>query len=315
MYGALAGDALGVPVEFSDRAARDARPVTGMQGWGTWNQPPGTWSDDGSLLLCTAEGLLGEFSLPRLGALYVQWMRAGHWGARGEVFDIGGATRSSLSRLAGGSPGEASGETGEGQNGNGSLMRILPVGLRFAHDNPGAICRKAMAVSAITHAHPRSQLACAFYSCVVASLLGGTEPLAAYRAAIADIERVLGQFPRERARFARILDGRVSHLPREEVAASGYVLHTLEAALWCLLRHTDYRSTVLAAVNLGGDTDTTGCVAGGLAGLVYGWDAIPAGWIEALPRRADVEELITRFSATCGAPAMPAATHPPSQPA
>lgn len=173
IFGALVGDALGVPVEFTSRAQRDADPVHEMLGGGTWGQPAGTWSDDGALLLCTTEATIDGLSVSRLGAAYVQWMRQGHWSARGDVFDIGNATAMSLERLADGIPIEEAGATGEDQNGNGALMRVLPIGLRFWRSADDEMCSHAAACSRITHAHRRSQLACGFYCLTIASVLRG----------------------------------------------------------------------------------------------------------------------------------------------
>ncbi len=163
IVGSLVGDALGVPVEFSSRADRDDDPVTSMRGFGTWNQPAGTWSDDGALLLCTIESLIDEDpDEEHAGRLFVRWLREGHWAVRGNAFDVGGATRAALERIARGAPAATAGGGGEGDNGNGSLMRILPVSLRFADAGPDIAASFAMRWSAITHRHPRSQLACAY---------------------------------------------------------------------------------------------------------------------------------------------------------
>jgi len=297
MYGALVGDALGVPVEFCARAERDADPVTGMRAWGTHRQPAGTWSDDGSLLLCTAEGVCDSFSPDRLGTLYVSWMKAGHWASHGRVFDIGGATRSALTRIAHGVASREAGETSESQNGNGSLMRILPVALRFRRSPASQLAEMSMIASAITHAHVRSQLACAFYCSTVTALLRDASPSEAYRLAIDESLPLFENHAQERVLFGRILDGNLQCIDRQEICASGYVLHTLEASLWCLLQYPNIHDVVLAAVNLGDDADTTGCVAGGLAGAAYGFDAIPSEWITVLPRQTELAELVTSFVA------------------
>ena len=133
ILGALVGDALGVPVEFSDREKRDADPVAEMRGFGTWSQLPGTWSDDGALLLCLAEALAAGGGPAAAGALFVRWVEDGHWTARGDVFDVGNTTDHALRRIARGISAELAGPADEHSNGNGSLMRILPVALRFAH--------------------------------------------------------------------------------------------------------------------------------------------------------------------------------------
>jgi ADP-ribosyl-[dinitrogen reductase] hydrolase len=239
----------------------------------------------------------------RLGAAYVQWMRQGHWSARGDVFDIGNATAMSLERLADGIPIEEAGATGEDQNGNGSLMRVLPVGLRFWRYDADEMCSHAAACSRITHAHRRSQLACGFYCLTIASVLRGLAPLDAYALAAGFTGRKMEDYSREKAAFGRLVSGSIHRLPRSEIKSSGYVIHTLEAALWCVLQHHNFSDAVLAAVNLGGDTDTTACVAGGFAGAIYGIDAIPSDWIGILPQPPRLEEMLQRFASACGADA------------
>ena len=133
LWGSLVGDALGVPVEFKDRATVQLDPVRDMREFGTHRQPRGTWSDDSSMLLCTADSLLNhEFSLADMGERFVRWMNEGIWTAHGDVFDMGGTTCTALMRIAKGMPAEQAGGLHEDSNGNGSLMRILPAALRFA---------------------------------------------------------------------------------------------------------------------------------------------------------------------------------------
>jgi ADP-ribosylglycohydrolase len=178
-------------------------------------------------------------------------------------------------------------------------MCILPVGLRFRANDEAELFRHAGDISALTHGHPRAQLACAFYCLFVSLVMTGSSLREAYSDAIRRIAALFTLHREEKLHFARILGGRLDESPVEQVQSSGYVIHTLEASLWCALQHTDFRSAVLAAVNLGGDTDTTGCVTGGLAGAFYGIDAIPAEWLAALPRRAEVDALLERFSHVC----------------
>jgi len=301
VYGALVGDALGVPVEFKGRDDLARNPVAEMRSGGMWGQLAGTWSDDGAMLLCTAEASIGDFSAAHFGRLYVKWMRHAYWSARDDVFDIGGTTHRALSALADGLAIETVGEASEGSNGNGSLMRTLPLALRYAKQERESLIERAMAVSAITHAHPRAKLACALYCVIASELAKGVELGTALSTAAADLSPEWTRFPKERGWFARILDGSLFGLPRNELSSTGYVIDTLESSLWCVFQHKDFASAVLAAVNLGGDTDTTGCVTGGLAGVIYGYRAIPTEWIEALPKCSEIESLLQRFGAACGA--------------
>jgi ADP-ribosylglycohydrolase len=299
LWGAVVGDALGVPVEFQNRAAVQANPVSGMRGFGTYNQPPGTWSDDSSMTLCTMENLLTTgFDAEDMGRRFVQWNVAEKWTPWGRVFDIGATTAEALHRIRRGAVAAQAGRADEMANGNGSLMRMLPVALWFTQSPEEELLDRVHACSAITHGHHRSKMCCGFFALVVRELVTGARPEAAFESALRrflfhyDTPEWNPQF----LNFQRLLDGKLAQLNESDIASSGYVVHTLEAALFCLLTTTSFTDCVLRAVNLGSDTDTTGCVAGGLAGLAYGVSAIPREWIAALARKGDLDCLIHEFA-------------------
>lgn len=309
LLGLAVGDALGVPVEFAGREARRRDPVRDMRAYGTHQQPAGTWSDDTSLTCCLAEtlalpsGLTGAPDLVDFGRRALGWLDEAYWTATGETFDVGNATRAALGRLRRGTPPTQAGPSTEQDNGNGALMRILPL---VAHQtwraeplDLNAAWALTEAVARVTHGHARSTLGCFLYLLVARGLLQGLGPAGAYAQmrqlatpwlATAAIPAVA-----QAVHYQGVLDGRLPVRPESDISASGYVVHTLEAALWCLLRHDSYAATVLAAVNLGLDTDTTGAVAGGLAGLAYGEAGIPAAWLAVLARRPDIEALAARL--------------------
>jgi ADP-ribosylglycohydrolase/O-acetyl-ADP-ribose deacetylase (regulator of RNase III) len=300
LWGAVVGDALGVPVEFKLRGALDEQPVTDLRGYGTYNVPPGTWSDDSSLLLCSLYSLIG----PRLDGAdlaqrFVRFLDRAYMTPAGEVFDVGITTANAIKRMREGVPPEEAGGAEESDNGNGSLMRILPVALRFFRESDARLAEYAHRASALTHRHPRSMLACG-YICVFAKyLLEGDSPRAAYARANAFAQSYysIGNWAFELPHYARVLGNRLSELAREVVPSSGYVVHTLEASLWCLLTTRSYEEAVLRAVNLGGDTDTTACVTGGLAGVHYGVGQVHERWRKALARTDDLEDIFARFVA------------------
>lgn len=295
LYGSLVGDALGVPVEFQSRARRKENPVTSMRAFGTWNQPAGTWSDDGALLLCAVESLAESgFNTQDMGARFVRWLDEGHWAAHGRVFDIGNATRHALNQIAQGTAAEQAGGRSESSNGNGSLMRILPVPLATLSAETEVFCDQIERASAITHGHDRSKMACVLHGLMVRALMQGESPTAAHARAATEFEKRYASHP-EYSHFASALDPSLAALPETAIASSGYVLHTLNASLWCLLTTDTFSDCVLKAVNLGEDTDTTGCVAGGLAGVAYGIEAIPQEWRSTLPRQDDLHQLFERF--------------------
>ncbi|MHB0936339.1 MAG: ADP-ribosylglycohydrolase family protein [Armatimonadota bacterium] len=297
VLGAVAADALGVPVEFSSREERRRDPVTGVRGYGTYHQPPGSWSDDSSMLLCTVEALCGEYDAEALGRLFTAWCFEGACTPWGETFDRGGTTAAALRRVRDGVPAEQAGLDDERSNGNGSLMRILPVALRWAEASEVMLLDRTHCISAITHRHPRSQMACGIYCLIAREMLRGQDAEKAYHAGIAAAKAwyQAEPFVREHRHFERVFSGEIGKLPEEEIHSGGYVIDTLDASLWCLLTTDSYAAAVLQAINLGGDTDTTACVTGGLAGLRYGEEAIPTEWVSALARREMIEHLIDRF--------------------
>jgi len=299
ILGAAVGDALGVPVEFAGRLARDVDPVTDMREFGTHHQPAGTWSDDTSMILATMEGLgkAGSFSPGAAMAEFSLWLKEAKHTPHGKVFDIGNATREAILRFGAGADPLQCGGTSDWSNGNGSLMRILPVALAYAND--AELVEKASQMSALTHAHERSRMSCAFYCLIVSELLHGEGLTKATSFAWNVMDHRWGFTPDERTYFDRWQPEQLFARGEDEVGSSGHVIDTLEAALWVNARHDNYRDTVLHAVNLGDDTDTTGCVAGGLAGLIYGLEDIPEEWREVLAKREEIADIAKRYTEFC----------------
>ncbi|MBK7341732.1 MAG: ADP-ribosylglycohydrolase family protein [Saprospiraceae bacterium] len=304
LFGVAVGDALGVPVEFSDRSILDKNPVTGMQGYGTWNQPPGTWSDDSSLTFCLAEELCRSSPDPdHLGSLFLRWYREAWWTAHDQVFDIGGTTSEALHRLELGIPAISSGPSGERQNGNGALMRMLPLVFSL-NDMADEQARWTVTccMAGITHGHIRSHLACHIYLEMARQIMEGHSLMDAYIRichTIPNFCSTAGIPIEECDHYSRMLDGNLQSVERADIRGSGYVVQSLEAALWCLLTTSSYADAVLIAVNLGEDTDTTAAVCGGLAGLHYGVDSIPTAWRENLAKANQIEELSKRLQHKC----------------
>jgi ADP-ribosylglycohydrolase len=298
LMGLCVGDALGVPVEFTSRAERVKSPVTTMQGYGTWNQPPGTWSDDSSLSFCLAECLCRGYSLDAIANSFWRWYKEAYWTPRGDVFDIGQTTHTAIMRLKQGVVPHQAGGKVENSNGNGSLMRILPMAYCHRNFTLGELLARVHDVSAITHAHARSQMSCGIYISIAVALLEGADPQTAYLQALQDIQTIYSvrEFLLEKPHFGRIFSGEIAKLPVEEINSGGYVIDTLESSLWCLLNSSSYSEAVLKAVNLGGDADTTAAVTGGLAGIYYGVENIPQKWMNQIARRQDIIYLAERFA-------------------
>jgi ADP-ribosylglycohydrolase len=302
LFGIAVGDALGVPVEFKSRQSISKNPVTDMMGYGTYHLPAGTWSDDSSLTFCLAEALTYNFDLQVIGQNFVKWKNENYWTPLGNVFDIGISTHQAISRLAQGEKPELAGGFDENDNGNGSLMRILPL-LFYLLDKPLKkrfdITKK---VSSITHGHLRSVMACFYYLEFAKQILDGKDKFEIYgslQTEMLNLFKTLEINPIEIALFDRLLIGYIDKLDEKEIESSGYVLHTLEASIWCLMTTNNYQEAVLRAVNLGFDTDTTGAVTGGLAALLYGYENIPENWLRQIARFDDIENLVERLSAKC----------------
>lgn len=308
LFGVAVGDALGVPVEFKSREHLKQNPVTDMNGYGTHSQPAGTWSDDSSLTFCLAEMLSKGYDLKLLAKLFVEWYNAEVWTPHGDVFDIGIATSQAMYSLSKGANPTLAGGKSEDSNGNGSLMRILPI-VFYVKDLPiEGRFQIVKDVSSLTHAHIRSILGCFIYIEMALQIIKVKDKLKAFNETINIVNDFLNRnaicSQNEIDKYHRILQnpiGNYNILPiyeyyEAEINSSGYVLHTLEAALWCLFHTDSYQKAVLKAVNLGGDTDTTGAVTGGLAGLLYGYENIPQEWIESLARKNDIEDLCNRLA-------------------
>jgi ADP-ribosylglycohydrolase len=299
ILGVAIGDALGVPVEFSSRSHLAKNPVKDMLGYMCWNQPPGTWSDDTSLTLCLTESLTNGYDLEAIGKTFTKWYQEGYWGAHHKVFDVGGTTRHSLDRIIKGESAYFSGNLFEEDNGNGSLMRTLPLVYFLKNvENSADRYQIIKEVSSITHAHFRSVFACFIYVEFGLLLLNGTEKFQAYKTLKSTINAFSNSrdFNRNETNlFEKILQEDIFQYTNEEIRASGYVLHSLEASLWCFFNTNSYEECVLKAVNLGEDTDTTAAIAGGLAGMYYGVEAIPQKWKTQVARYEDIQQLIHRF--------------------
>lgn len=305
ILGLVVGDALGVPVEFQSREELEQDPVTGMRAYGTHHQPAGTWSDDSSMALCLLESLTHSVSYDDMMARFLRWAEEGYMTAHGDVFDMGIATRQALTKYAKGTPPLKCGGTGTYDNGNGSLMRILPLALYLHRTMGPEFPRKPEAfqiihnASALTHAHPISLIACDIYCSIANELLCGRSSPADIQHGITAAKEMCASLTDTAPyldTFKRVDVDVLRSLPKSEIRGSGYVVHTLEATLWCLLHTDSYRACVLEAVNLGEDTDTVGAVAGGLAGIQYGAADIPEEWLCVLAKRSEIEALCQTFA-------------------
>lgn len=299
LYGLLVGDALGVPHEFHDASEIpdeheiEMEPPKGFRRAHS-GVPIGTWSDDGAQALCLLDSLRRDASLnlADFASQLLAWYETGHMTPDGKVFDVGIQTRRALSALQRGVDASRAGPDGERDNGNGALMRCLPV--IFAASSLDEVVELAMRQGVVTHGHIRSQLCCALYAVVGAGILGGLSAMEAVGRAEEELFRRFADTEHD-DELRQVLGAR-----SEPSRGSGYVVDSLWSAIDCLLTTTDYESCVRRAVMLGNDTDTTACIAGGLAGLVYGDGGIPARWHEALKGKLIVERLLREWSLAQG---------------
>jgi ADP-ribosylglycohydrolase len=298
LLGVAVGDALGVPVEFMSRAHLDENPMTDITGWGTYEQPPGTFSDDTSLTMCLAESMAEGLDIVALGNKMCDWYRKGYWSADGEVFDIGIGTRIALQSILNGTPAVQAGGTGEKDNGNGSLMRIAPLALDPKLQDLSMLWSHVQAVSSITHQHIRSHIACFIWLVYLQEIIAGIEKTQAYQNMREKVNKYFDDHPlpqSERELFFRILQHNIADIDRTVIRSGGYVVETLEAALWTFLNTDTYKSAILTGINLGHDTDTTAAVIGSAAGIYYTEENIPSNWLAALAKKNEIENLAERL--------------------
>jgi ADP-ribosylglycohydrolase len=300
MMGLCVADALGVPVEFNTRERLTENPVVSMRGFGTHNQPIGTWSDDTSMSLCLVDSLSKGLNYEDIMKKFVKWFDEGAYTPYGDAFDIGIATRRALQRYLDGTKPLQCGGTSEYDNGNGSLMRILPILFylqsRFGNDFfvQDEVFSVIHNVSALTHAHKRSLTACGINVSIAAKICEKSDLGIAVEEGISYAMTYYRKHPEFDSEFQyvqRLENKNFASLSIEQVKSSGYVVDTLEAAIWCLLTTSSYKDCVLKAVNLGEDTDSVAAVVGGLAGLHYGYESIPEEWLNAIARRDYIEDL------------------------
>lgn len=270
LLGLAVGDALGTTLEFTKRES--TAPLTDMVGGGPFNLPVGYWTDDTSMALALADSLIAHDGLnPNdLMQRFCAWWRDGEYSPTGECFDIGNATSSALASFERtGDP--IAGSTHTQSAGNGSLMRLAPIAIRGARRDPKAIRDEARLQSSTTHAAPVCLDACEAWAVILrAVILGADIGDAIEQAKSLDYPDPIGS----------IIAGSWQKKSRLEISSSGYVVHSLEAAMWCNSRGANFRDIVLLAANLGDDADTVAAIAGQLAGARFGIDGIPDEWLK-----------------------------------
>lgn len=288
-----------MPVEFKPRSSFKDNKVTDYLEYGTHYQPKGTWSDDSSLSFCLAESFIGGYDLVDISKKFIAWVDTAYWTAHNDVFDCSITTGRAIDDLR-----EIAAtkdfkrlnllifEGDEYKNGNGSLMRIAPLVFYIKDRKIEQQFEIIKEVSSLTHRHIQSAISCLIYLKMMERILLGESK----RLAFANTKKVVNDFLKQKnidleesAKFDRLLVGDIESLPENEIRSSGYVLDSLEASIWCVLNSSNYKEAVLKAVSLGNDTDTTACITGALAGLLYGCENMPKKWLENLVKGEEIE--------------------------
>ncbi|MBP3297354.1 MAG: ADP-ribosylglycohydrolase family protein [Lachnospiraceae bacterium] len=310
MMGLVVGDALGCPVQFMTReeiAERPERLVTGMESGGVYDMPEGTWTDDSSMALAALDSIveLGKVDLEDIMESFVDWYEEGEYTPFGEAFDMGNTCSIAIESYERERDPMTCGGVKESSNGNGSLMRIMPVCLyAYAKKLPTDEAIKVVhEVGGLTHNHMRAKIACGLYYFCVKAILDQKGTL---------MERIQKGLDEGFFFYEKDIRNRVeltyyrrlqnlqefTEVPESKIKSTGYVVDFIEAAIWSLIQKNSFKDALLTAVNLGDDSDTIGAITGGLAALYYGYDCIPEEWLGFIQRRGWIEDLCKKAATT-----------------
>jgi ADP-ribosyl-[dinitrogen reductase] hydrolase len=294
LLGLAAGDALGTTLEF--RCPGSFSKIEDMVGGGPFRLSAGEWTDDTSMALCLAESLTEKRGFDPIDQLerYTRWARHGHLSSNGRVFDVGGTVRDALGRFwttrqpyCGSSDPETAG--------NGSLMRLAPVPLFYARSHHEAIDRSGES-SRTTHGARTAIDACRYMGALIVGAVNGASKEELLTSHYSPVEGYWQQCPLV-DEIDEIAAGSYKHKDPPEIEGTGYVVKSLEAALWAFCQSDSFRNGCLLAVNLGDDADTTGAVFGQLAGAYYGEDSIPQSWRDKLAKKRLIESFADQLFA------------------
>ena len=306
IIGMAVGDALGVPFEFIARSDMKMKPCKGMVGYGAHGQPVGTWSDDTSMALCIIDSLCNGLNYTDMANKFYSWLYQSLWTPYGEVFDNGISTKIAINRWKTGKyiPSECGGIT-EDSNGNGSVMRTLVLVPFLEDKNIYKRYEVISKVSSITHAHWISKFSCLLVCEYALALRKGLDKDDAFTAAVESLV-IIKEFEKEYGddvtdeNYQKVFGNLISKIENDSVEnedfrGSGYARDTALTSIWCIMTTDSYKNSTIKAVNYGEDTDTTACVTGGLAGVLYGIGGIPTDWVDCIARKGDILELVEKY--------------------
>lgn len=300
VIGLIVGDAMGVPLEFCKREILMQNPTTEMKGYGSHDVPKGSWSDDSSMTLATIDAIIkdGCINYNTIATNFLEWMKNAKYTPTDRVFDIGRTCLRGIAKFESKQEvAEKCGGTSEMDNGNGSMMRILPL-IYYCYSknmNQKEIYDIVKNVSSITHGHEISIMGCFVYVMYGIELLNNRNLVQAYK----KIKKIKYNtyFSEDTInRYERILKSNIDKYPLDEIKSTGFVIDTLEATLWVLLNTSSYNQSIIGAINLGNDTDTVGACVGGLAGIYYGFENINKTWQSELLKYNEIVDLCYKFN-------------------
>ncbi len=303
ILGFAIGDAMGVPNQFCLREDLFANPVTEMIGHKSHDVPKGTWSEDTSLTLATMDSIIEKHSVNTedMATKFLEWLKDGKYTPVNSVLDVGKTTFKSLTRFESKlRKAEECGGDGEMDNGNGSLIRMLPVAYfsYFKNLSENKICALVKKISGITHRHELSLMGCFIYVMLAVALLNKKTIQEAYEQ-IQNIEYAKYFSEETIQEYERILNGKIESLELGEIYSSSYIVYTLEAVIWILLHTNTFNSAVIGAINLGDDTDKIGACVGGLAGILYSLKEVNPRWEKDLIKYDYIKEMCVKFDEAC----------------
>ena len=297
IIGHAVGDAMGFPTEFSKREELLQNPVIEMIDSPDVGQPAGSWSDDTAMEIATNDSFIQKkyFDYKDIMDKWVKWISKSEYTPTGVAFDIGRTCLKAIKKYCNGTAPLQCGSTSINENGNGSLMRILPVAL-YAYSkklDDTSIHKLTNEVSSLTHAHEVSRLGCYIYVQFIICLLKGNTKQEAYK----HIQNLDYRSFRMDSihHYARILNEQIEFQILDNIKSTGYIVDTLESAMWIFMNAQHYKEAIIASTNIGGDTDTIGAIVGSMAGIYYGFDSIPSNWLNKLQRKEYLMELADKF--------------------
>ena len=302
IYGFVIGDAMGVPIEFEDREKLIKSPVTNMLGYGSYDVPKGVWSDDTSMTLATMDSIIvnkNKLNYNDIADKFCEWINNAKYTATNEVFDIGTTTKYSLMRYWNNKiDATKCGGNAISENGNGSLMRMLPIAFYCFYNKTedNDIINIVRNTSSITHAHEISIIGCYMYVKYIIFILSNNNKTESYKL-LQKIDYSI--FNKDNINlYERIIKYDISKYSLDTIKSTGFVVDTLESALWVILNTESFNEAIIGSVNLGGDTDTIAAITGSIAGILYGYDSINEKWIKDIKNKELLSKYIYEFTNT-----------------